>query len=107
MSDVQFDEPEGSFAAFPTFHETRTRRRKKRAVADWRQYFDSLSQIYESRPLLRVGHIRHADILVIAHRRYEQFDARRPLADAQVADVDDMTELDRTEGQLSTKGPRP
>ncbi len=84
-------------AMFLDYAEDRARKRQDIRMADWRQYVDNFIAFNE-RPLLKgAGRISHGRMQQVAHERYAEFDAKRRLAEALAADVEDIKELEAVE----------
>jgi hypothetical protein len=84
--------------------ELRVKDRKALTLDYWRENTDKLIT-FNDRPVLQgLGTIRHADMKIIAHERYEQFDAQRRKAEAELADAEDIKELENAEKALKARG---
>ncbi|MFI9653285.1 virulence RhuM family protein [Guyparkeria sp. GHLCS8-2] len=70
----------------------------------WRNNVDQLLTFSEYPVLDGAGSIRAKQAEKIAHKRYEQFDARRRKAEAEAADEEDWRELEAVEKQIKRKG---
>ena len=73
---------------------------------DWRGTVDSFMAFNEQPVLQGAGRISREAMTVIAHERYEAFDATRRRADAAEADREDLVELAQLEKQLRTRSKR-
>lgn len=66
-----------------------------------------LMLMFSDRPILEgAGAISSAKMKEIAHGRYEDFDAKRRMADAREADVEDLKMLEELERELTGMGGR-
>jgi len=82
---------------FLDYAEDRAAQRKNLRMDDWKQYVDRFVDFNE-RPLLKTaGSISHEQMQKTAHIRYEQFDAKRQLAERVAADAQDIRELEDME----------
>ena len=81
--------------------ELRVKNRKQLTLDYWRQNVDQLLQ-YNERPVLsNAGGISNEEMKVIAHERYEAFDANRRHAEALAADAEDIKALEDLEKKAS------
>jgi len=88
---------------FLDFAELRTQRRADIRMSDWRQNVDNFIQFAE-RPLLQnAGRVSHEQMLLIAHERYSEFDAKRRVGEALQADEDDIKSLEQIDRNARKK----
>lgn len=93
--------------AFLEFAELRTRQRKALCMADWRQYVDNFIRFNDGPLLQGAGRVSHADMVAIAHQRYEEFDAQRRQALVRAADAQDLADLEQAQRLLGKNGAKP
>lgn len=91
--------------------ELRVKERKQLTLAYWRANVDRVLA-FNDRPILRTaGSISHDDMVAIAYKRYEEFDANRRHEEVKEADAEDITELEEwerlLEGKTGTAPPMP
>jgi hypothetical protein len=106
LSHDEIDHLNRIVTLFLEFAELRTRQRKQLYMADWRQYVDNFIEFNENPLLQGNGQISHSNMVVIAHKRYEGFDAQRRKAEALEADAQDLKALEQVEKRLAKKRTR-
>lgn len=84
--------------------ELRVKDRKQLTLDFWRSNVDRLLDFNERPVLQDAGSISHGTMKTIVHERYEKFDTNRRLAEAELADIDDLKELEEIEFKLANKG---
>lgn len=88
---------------FLDFGELRARQRKTLRMNDWRGFVDSFLEFNESAVLKGAGSISRERMVQIAYERYETFDAKRRMEDAQLADVEDLKELEEIQRRVADR----
>jgi hypothetical protein len=84
--------------------ELRVKDRQPLTLDYWRNNVDKLLA-FNDRPILQgPGSMSHAAMKVIAHERYENFDAQRRADEAREADAQDIRELEAVEKELEAAG---
>ena len=83
--------------------ELRVKERKQLTLDYWRTNVGRMLEFNEKAVLSNKGSVSHDAMQQIAHKRYEEFDAARRLAEARQADVDDLAELEKIGKQLEQK----
>lgn len=90
---------------FLDYAEDRAEQRKNITLLDWRKYVDNFLEFNE-RPLLKgSGRVSHDSMVKLAHKRYEEFNAKRRAAEVLKADADDIVELEMIEKTKKPRGP--
>lgn len=84
--------------------ELRVKDRKALTLDYWRENVDRLLA-FNDRPVLEgAGAVSHAAMMVVAHERYEQFDAGRRNAAVAAAEAEDLRVLEAAEKALKAHG---
>lgn len=80
--------------------ELRVKQRRDLTLDYWRQNVDDLLA-FNDRPVLQgPGSVSREEMKRIAHERYDDFDERRRLDEAQAADADDLRQIEDLERRL-------
>ena len=72
-----------------------SRVRKQLTLDYWRHNVDRLLEFNERPVLDNAGSISNADMKTIANQRYDAFNEQRRTAEAQLADAEDLQELEQ------------
>lgn len=83
--------------------ELRVKERKQLTLDYWRQNVDRLLEFNEKPVLTNAGSISRKMMESIASERFDRFDENRRVAEAKLADAEDMAELEQLEKQLEHK----
>lgn len=85
------------------YAEDRVKMKKTLTLTDWRDYVDKFI-LFNERPLLDgKGKMSRKSMVATAHKRYDEFDAKRKAQEAMEADAEDIKELEELERELSGK----
>ena len=84
--------------------ELRARERKQLTLDYWRQNVDRLLEFNDRPVLQRVGRRSAEQAKVVAHDRFERFDAQRRSAEALAADEEDLQALEAVEKEVKGWG---
>ncbi|MCH8526398.1 MAG: virulence RhuM family protein [Kiritimatiellae bacterium] len=80
--------------------ELRVKERKDLTLDYWRNNVDRLLDYNEKAILTHAGTVTREEMEQVARERYERFDEQRRLAEARLADAEDLAELEQLEKQL-------
>jgi hypothetical protein len=85
--------------------ELRVKQHKDLTLDFWRNNVDRMLAFNDQPILEGAGSIRHDDMKQIVHQRYDEFDAKRRIIDAQMADAEDLKQIEQLEHTLKTRVP--
>jgi hypothetical protein len=86
--------------------EVRAEKHKDLRMAEWRAYVDTFIELNESPLLKGTGRMSRDTMITIVHGRYDEFDAKRRLGDAEQADahdIKDLEDIDRSDAARSKR----
>ena len=85
------------------YAERQARQRKTVTMEQWSDKLDAFLEFNEQELLTHAGKVKAEVAIKIAENRYEAFDKKRKIAEARVADKEDLIELEKIEKRLLEK----
>ncbi|HCY36830.1 MAG: hydroxyacid dehydrogenase [Candidatus Margulisiibacteriota bacterium] len=82
------------------YAERQARQRKTVTMEQWSDKLDAFLKFNEQELLTHAGKIKAEVVKKIAEERYEQFDRKRKIEEAKIADEEDIKELEKIEKKL-------
>lgn len=83
--------------------ELRVKQQKELSLEFWRNNVDKMLAFNDQAILEGAGSVGHEDMKKIAHERYDAFDQKRRIAEAEAADAADLKELEQLEQSIKQK----
>lgn len=80
--------------------ELRVKQQKELSLEFWRNNVDKMLAFNDQAILEGAGSVGHEDMKKIAHERYDAFDQKRRIAEAEAADAADLKELEQLEQSI-------
>jgi len=83
--------------------ELRVKQQKDLTLDFWLQHVDGMLSFNGQRVLKDAGSVSHGEMLKIAEKRYDEFDAKRRTDEAIEADAADLKEIEQLEKQIKKR----
>lgn len=83
--------------------ELRVKQQKELSLEFWRNNVDKMLAFNDQAILEGAGSVGHEDMKKIAHERYDAFDQKRRIVEAEAADAEDLKELEQLEQSIKQK----
>ncbi|KYQ98521.1 hydroxyacid dehydrogenase [Serratia plymuthica] len=106
LNEDELDSLNRLASMFFEFAEFRAKNKQHLKLADWRQYIDNFMAFNEQPLLNHCGAISREQMKSIVHERYDSFDKKRKITDADEADRIELEQLEQLEKRLSRKKDR-
>ena len=103
LQKAELEEMDRIVVMYLDYAADQARRRKTMTMREWEEKLDSFLSFNERDLLTHAGRVRAEVAEKLAQERYALFDAQRKLAERQLADAEDIIEIEALEKRLPSK----